>query len=181
MSTIHLLCKGESIEVNRIFRCRDQVYKLTHLCLVADLKHSSALWACGGHCDSHPVEEFQQVDVVLLSPEVGLNEMVDGALEHEGVVDGDVPDPVYAIPAGLASSCDRLVHHVVRDEEEGLELGEPGVSMIRGERPRERTSSMHHPKTAARKYSASDRSEPLRMVSVSTTLIPRFSLPPGVL
>ena len=43
---------------------------------------------------THLVEELEEVDVVLLLPEVLLEEVVDGGLEHEGVVDGDVADAV---------------------------------------------------------------------------------------
>jgi hypothetical protein len=38
------------------------------------------------------VEEFEQVDVVFLLPEVLLEEVVDGRLEHERIVDGNVAD-----------------------------------------------------------------------------------------
>lgn len=38
------------------------------------------------------MEEFEQVDVVFLLPEVLLEEVVDGSLEHERIVDGNVAD-----------------------------------------------------------------------------------------
>jgi hypothetical protein len=38
------------------------------------------------------MEELEQVDVVLFSPEMLLEKEVDGAFEHECVVDGDVTD-----------------------------------------------------------------------------------------
>jgi hypothetical protein len=40
------------------------------------------------------VEELEQVNVVGFASEVLLEEEVDGALEHERVVDGDVRDSV---------------------------------------------------------------------------------------
>ena len=57
-----------------------------------------------------------------VSAEVLLEEEVDGALEHKGVVDGNVGDALDAVAAGLAAGGDGLVHHGVRDEEECLEL-----------------------------------------------------------
>lgn len=38
------------------------------------------------------MEQFDQVNVVLLLTEVFLEKVVDGSFEHEGVVDGDVSD-----------------------------------------------------------------------------------------
>jgi hypothetical protein len=38
------------------------------------------------------VEELEQVDVVLFSPEMFFEEEVDGTFEHERVVDGNVTD-----------------------------------------------------------------------------------------
>lgn len=40
------------------------------------------------------VEELEQINVVGLAAEVLLEEEVDGALEHKGIVDGDVVDAV---------------------------------------------------------------------------------------
>ena len=68
------------------------------------------------------MEDVEEIDVVRLGAEVLLEEEVNGALEHEGVVDRDVVHALDAIPAGLAAAGDGLVHHVVRDEEERLEL-----------------------------------------------------------
>lgn len=48
-------------------------------------------------------------------------ENVYGALEHEGVIDGDHADARLAVPTRLASPGDGAVHNVVGDEEEGLE------------------------------------------------------------
>ena len=52
-----------------------------------------------------------------------LEEVVDGALEHEGVVNGDEVDALNTEPTGLSSTGDGLIHHVVGNEEERLELG----------------------------------------------------------
>lgn len=46
----------------------------------------------------HLVEELEKVDVVLLLTEVLLEEDVDGSLEHERVVDGDVADVLLRTP-----------------------------------------------------------------------------------
>lgn len=68
------------------------------------------------------MEEFKQVDIVTLGSEVFLQQEVDGAFEHESIVDGDVADTGDTVPTRLTTSSDRLVHHVVGDEEVGLEL-----------------------------------------------------------
>jgi hypothetical protein len=68
------------------------------------------------------MEELEKIHVVLLATEVRLEEMVDRTLEEERVVDGDVPHAFGTIPAGLTTSGDGLVHHVVGNEEESLEL-----------------------------------------------------------
>ncbi len=51
-----------------------------------------------------------------------IEEIVYRRLRRERVVDGGLADFGDAVLAGLASARDRRVHHVVRDEEEGLEL-----------------------------------------------------------
>ena len=56
-------------------------------------------------------------------------EVVDGTLEHERVVDGDQVHALDAEPTWLSATSDRLVHHVVGDEEEGLELGTKGTTI----------------------------------------------------
>lgn len=97
-----------------------------------------------------------------------------------------------AVPARLTPAGDALVHHVVGDEEVGLELRAPetrtGTNGSAPSRARDRqlearrgkvgrTSSMHHPRMAARLYSSSVRLLPLRISTVSTTEMPRLSLP----
>ena len=57
--------------------------------------------------------------------EVPPQEVVDRAFEHERVVHGDRAYFIWlldTIPARLSTTRHRGVHHVVRDEEEGLEL-----------------------------------------------------------
>lgn len=68
------------------------------------------------------MEELEEVHVVWLGAEVLLEEEVDRALEHERVVDHDVAHALDAVPARLAAARYRLVHHVVRHEEERLQL-----------------------------------------------------------
>jgi hypothetical protein len=48
--------------------------------------------------------------------------VVDGTFEQESIVDGNIPDTIDFVPAWLASTSDRCVHHIVRDEEECLKL-----------------------------------------------------------
>jgi hypothetical protein len=68
------------------------------------------------------MEQLKQIHVVLFLSEVLLEEVVDGRFEHERVVDGDVANFLDLVPTRLTSSRYRLVHHVVRDEEIGLQL-----------------------------------------------------------
>ena len=68
------------------------------------------------------MEDLEEVDVVRLCAEVLLEEEVDRALEHERVVDCNVRDALDTVPARLPAAGDGLVHHVVRDEEERLQL-----------------------------------------------------------
>lgn len=66
------------------------------------------------------LEEVQKFPEIAALPAVGLEQRVDGALEHGGVVDGHQPDSGDAVPAVLASPRLRLVHDVVLDEKGGL-------------------------------------------------------------
>lgn len=88
-----------------VFGRSNQIHELAHLRL-----------ECG------IVKEFQEIAVVRLRAEMNLEEVVDGGLEHESVVDGDVAYTFDTVPARLATARHRLVHHVVGDEEVGLEL-----------------------------------------------------------
>ncbi len=104
-----VLLRGEVGEVDVVLGGREEVAELADFGLEG-----------GG------VEELEHVDVGGVGAEVLLQEDVDGHFEHEGVVDGDHADARVAVPAGLAAAGDGGVHHVVGDEEEGLEeLGEP--------------------------------------------------------
>ena len=60
--------------------------------------------------------------VVRLAPEVLLEEVVDRALKHERVIDRDVAYALHAVPAWLAATRDGLIHHVIRNQEKGLQL-----------------------------------------------------------
>jgi hypothetical protein len=70
------------------------------------------------------MEELEDVGIVRLATQVRAEDVVNGGLQHERVVDGDVPNVIDAEPAGLAAAGEGLVHHVVGDEEVGLELWE---------------------------------------------------------
>ena len=56
-----------------------------------------------------------------MPPEVLLQQHVDGPLEHERVVDRDVAHVRPPEPARLPAPRVRRVHHVVADQEEGLQ------------------------------------------------------------
>jgi hypothetical protein len=68
------------------------------------------------------VEEFKEVDIIFLAPEVLLEKEINSRFEEEGVVDGDVADLGHAIPAWLSTTRDGTVHDIVCDEEHSLEL-----------------------------------------------------------
>lgn len=145
---------------------------------------------------THIVEELEEVDVVRLLAEVLLEEKVDGHLEHAPVVDGDISDALDAEPARLPAAGDAGVHNVVCDEEERLELSY-GCRAVRAAANRHmstcvlrvllhmnmvdatRTSSTHHPRRAAWRYSVSLSELPSMISTVSTTDMPRLSLPAG--
>lgn len=65
-------------------------------------------------------KEFDEVDIVVLVPEILFKQKVNGSLEEECIVDGDHADTVGAIVTWLAAARNGGVHDVVRDEEEGL-------------------------------------------------------------
>jgi hypothetical protein len=52
---------------------------------------------------------------------VYFEEVIDRSLQHERIVDRDVSYIFNAIPAGLSSPRDGSIHHVICDEEVGLE------------------------------------------------------------
>lgn len=55
-----------------------------------------------------------------------LEDNVDAGLEHERVIDGDEAHSGVAVPARLATTSDRAIHHIIADQEESLEqLGQP--------------------------------------------------------
>lgn len=70
-----VLLDRELVQVNVVLGGSDQVQELAELGLVGGL-----------------VEELEQLDVVGILLEVLLEEEVDGRLENEGVVDGNVAD-----------------------------------------------------------------------------------------
>ena len=51
-----------------------------------------------------------------------LEQMIDSGFKHERVVDGNIADAILLVPAWLPSTGNGLVHDVIRDKEEGLEL-----------------------------------------------------------
>lgn len=50
-----------------------------------------------------------------------LQDNVNAGLEHESVVNGNEAYTVMAVPAGLTTTGDRAIHHIIADQEEGLE------------------------------------------------------------
>jgi hypothetical protein len=68
------------------------------------------------------VEEVDEVDVKGFGSEMGLDEMIYCGFEHESIVNGYHPDRWLKIPTRLATTGDRSVHDVVRNEEKCLKL-----------------------------------------------------------
>jgi hypothetical protein len=102
----------EVVEVDVVFRGSQQVAGLAQLGLEGDF-----------------VEQLHQVDVVAILAEVLLEQDVNGALEHESIVDGNHADVGHKVPAGRTTAGLGRVHDVVRDEEEGLQqLNHPAES-----------------------------------------------------
>lgn len=72
------------------------------------------------------MENLQEAGVRRVSIEMLAEKDVNGGFEHEGVVDGNHADFWELVPAGLTAAGLGTVHHIVGDEEEGLEeFGEP--------------------------------------------------------
>jgi hypothetical protein len=55
---------------------------------------------------------------------VGFEDVINGGLEHEGVVDSDVTDAIHTEPARLTATSEGLIHNVVRNEEIRLKLAQ---------------------------------------------------------
>lgn len=92
------LFEGEFAEVDRVFRSSNEIDELTEFGLESGLR---AWMRCRSvnlgnekrdENSAHLVEQFDQVNVILLLTEVFLEKVVDGSFEHERVVDGDVSD-----------------------------------------------------------------------------------------
>ena len=50
------------------------------------------------------MEELEKVNVIFLLSEMILDEVVDGTLEHEGVIYSDEPNFRFLVPAWLPST-----------------------------------------------------------------------------
>jgi len=75
------------------------------------------------------MEQLEEINVGGVRAEVLLQDDIDSGLEHEGVVDGDHAHSVVAVPAGLTTTGDGAVHHVIADQKESLkQLREPAQS-----------------------------------------------------
>lgn len=107
-----VLLHGEVVEVDLVLGGGEQIAQLAHLRLQCSL-----------------MEELNQVYVGRVRTEKLLEQSVDDALKHEGVVDSNHTNTFLAVPAGLATASDAAVHNVVRDKEESLqELSHPTKS-----------------------------------------------------
>jgi len=117
-----------------VLRGGEEVDELAHLGLERGLAINTRLSL--DPSATHLEEELENVNVVRLLSEVLLEQVIDRCLEHERVVDGDVADvglrvstgqdcdgvTYDAVPARVASAGDARIHHIVRNEEVGLQL-----------------------------------------------------------
>ncbi len=97
--------KGKLGEVDNVLGCCDQVHQLPHLGLVTRV-----------------MENLDEVHVIRLPAEIGLEKVVYRALQHERIVDRDQADAWGAVPTRLPPTSYRAIHHVVADEEKCLQL-----------------------------------------------------------
>ena len=108
----HVLLQGEVVKVDLVFGGGDQIAQLAQLGLPGDF-----------------VKQLDEVDVGGVRAEVLLQNDIDSRLKHEGIVVGDHAHTVLAVPAGLTTTGDGAVHHVITDQEESLEqFSEPAQS-----------------------------------------------------
>lgn len=82
-----------------ILRGSNEVDELSHLSLIRRF-----------------VEQFYQVYIIRLAPEMHFEEVVDGGLQHERIVDCYQTNMWIAIPAGLRTASDGAIHKIVSDE-----------------------------------------------------------------
>lgn len=130
------LLEGERAQIDTVLWGGDEIDQLAHLCLKRRLECPSLIRITERREQkkwkrTHVVKELQEMDIVWLVSEMSLEEVIDGAFEHERVVDRDDANAFDAVPTGLSATSDRFVHDVVRDEQGGLQLSTRLVS--RGE------------------------------------------------
>lgn len=108
----------------------DQIAKLTQLSLEADLVASERTLTRSGieHKKSQTVayfvEKFDQINVVAGAFKVLLQENENARFQDKRVVNGNGSNTILAVPARLTTTGDRGVHHIISDEEVGLQLME---------------------------------------------------------
>lgn len=86
--------------------------------------------------------------------EVSLQEVVDRTLQQKGIIYGNQANFARlfnTIPAWLSPTGNRRVHHIVRDEEEGLQLRQ--TSQILGRYIRKNNARVRYPNPAMRPHS----------------------------
>lgn len=104
ISESHPLFQRKLAQVDFLLWCSDEINKLPNLRLERRLQ-----------------EQFKNVHIARLVSEIDLEEVIDGSLEHERVVDRNVPNVRDAIPTWLTTPRHRGIHHIVRDEKVRLE------------------------------------------------------------
>jgi hypothetical protein len=107
-----------------IFGGTDEVNQLSYFSLMRCLIQASAINTeiVPETIATHIKEKFKEIYVIRLLAEVLLQELIQCGFEHEGIINSDVIDALYAIPAGLSTARNRGIHHIIRDQETCLEL-----------------------------------------------------------
>lgn len=98
------LFKGKLAQVDFILWCGNKIDQLTNLRLECRFQ-----------------EQLEDVHIRRFVSEIDLEEVIDGCLEHERIVDCNVPHMWNTIPAWLTPSGYRCVHHIICDKEVRLE------------------------------------------------------------
>lgn len=68
------------------------------------------------------MEKFDQINVVAGALKVLLQENENARFQDKRVVNGNGSNTIFAVPARLTTAGDRGVHHIISDEEVGLQL-----------------------------------------------------------
>lgn len=133
------------------------------------------------------VEELHQRHIAVQVAEMLLQNGVHSVLDHEGIVNGSETHALDFVPAQLTAPGGAIVHHIVRDNEETLELQVEREPKWNGgpldqRRPKTLTISTHQPRYwASFMFSGVRSCAGTKFLYVRTVRMPRFFFPLGTL